>query len=251
MIEVMIDTPLRRMATVLTALVLAGSSAACSETVAGQGHYADAKNAAASATDTPTPEKPLKIDQLPALMLSADDVGTIIGVPGTQSVMSYQAFEQLPDNVISEPKCFGAMFGAVEPVYRASGYEGVYGQRLANPTNMIAGRSDEGVIAFGTAAEAKAFVDKQTDAWKGCGGRSLALTVSGMQVNWMVDTPRISHGVDVLTRTQEGGDGFGCGRGLFAKSNTVIDVVVCGPDPAAAGDQAAAITDRIIDRYPK
>jgi hypothetical protein len=247
----MIDTPFRRTAAALAAVVLAGSSAACSKTIAGQGHYADAKTAPSSATEAPAPEQQLKIDQLPALMLPAGDVGTIIGVPGTQMVMSYQSFEQLPDDVISEPKCLGAMFGAVEPVYRASGYEGVYGQRLANPTNMIAGRSDEGVIAFGTAADAKAFVAKQTDAWKGCGGRSLALTVSGMQVNWMVDTPRISHGVDVLTRTQEGGDGFGCGRGVFAKSNTVIDVVVCGPDPAAAGDQAAAITDGIIDRYPK
>jgi hypothetical protein len=243
----MIATPFPRCAVVLAAVVLAGSLTACSKAIAGQGHYADAKGAASSAAE---PAKPLKIDQLPALMLPADDVGKIIGVPGTQMVMAYQAFEQLPDNVISEPKCFGVMFGAVEPVYRASGYEGVYGQRLANPANMIAGRSDEGVVAFGTAADATAFVAKQTDSWKSCGGRSMALTVSGMQVNWMVDTPRISHGVDILTRTQEGGDGFGCGRGIFAKSNTVIDVVVCGPNPAAAGDQAAAVIDGIIAKYP-
>lgn len=235
--------PISRCAAVVVALAFATSLTACTKIVDGQGSYA--------AGADPPQAKLLELTELPPLMLPADEVGTIVGVPGTTVVTSYQTLEQIPDEAISDPSCFGAMFGAVEPVYRDTGYEGVFGQRLANVAEMLAGRSDQSVIVFGSGPDAEDFVTGQLDSWRRCGGKPLTLNVADVQVNWIIDTPRSTGGVDVLTRLQEGGDGFGCGRGIHAKDNTVIDVVVCGPDPVAAGDHAAQVVDGILGRYPE
>lgn len=241
-----------RCAALLAAVVVAASLSACTRSVDGDGHYADAKTAAQTPSNTSAQsDRLIKIDQLPSLVLPPADIGEIMGVPGMQMLVPYQTFEQMPDDTISDPACFGAMFGAVEPVYRGSGYQGVLGQRLADPADMSAGRLDQAIIAFGDGADAKAYVSDQVDAWKDCGGKPLTLKVADMQVNWAVDVPRYVNGVDVLTRTQEGGDGFGCGRGILAKDNTVIDVAVCGPDTVKAGDYAAAIADGINAKYPE
>jgi len=240
-----------RFAAALAALALIATLTSCTRSVAGDGHYADAKTATpTSDSANPQPQRTIKIPDLPNLLLPASDVGSIIGVPGLLMLLPYQTLEQTPENVISDPACLGAVLGAVEPVYRGSGYQGVFGQRLADPQNMLAGRIDQAIVAFGDSADAKAFVADQVDTWKGCGGKPLALTVAGTQVNWTIDIPRYVNGVDVLTRTQEGGDGFGCGRGVLAVDNTVVDVSACGPDPVKAGDYAAQIADAIQARYP-
>lgn len=231
-----------RSAAVLAVLVVATSLTACTRVVDGRGSYAGGGD--------PPQEKLLELTELPPLMLPAEEVGSIVGVPGTTVVTSYETLEKIPDETISDPSCFGAMFGAVEPVYRGSGDEGVFGQRLANITDMLAGRSDQSVIVFGSGPDAQSFVTEQVDMWRRCGEKPLTLDIADLKVNWMIDAPRVSSGVDVLTRLQEGGDGFGCGRGIHAEGNTVIDVVVCGPDPVAAGDHAALIADGILGRYP-
>lgn len=239
-----------RCATVLAALALIATTTSCTRSVAGDGHYADAKTATETSSESAQPQRLIKLEELPNLMLPAADIASIIGVPGLQMLLPYQTLEQTPEDVISDPACMGAVLGAVEPVYRGSGYQGVFGQRLADPNDMLAGRLDQAIVAFGDGADAKAYVAKQVDSWKGCGGKPLALTVAGMQVNWTVDIPRYVNGVDVLTRIQEGGDGFGCGRGILAADNTVIDVAVCGPDPVKAGDYAAQIADAMQAKYP-
>lgn len=244
-------TATSRCAAALAAVALIVSLTACTRSVEGDAHYADAKDATpTSESEAAQPDKLIKIAELANLLLPPADIAPIIGVPGLQMLMPYQTFEQIPDDTVSDPACFGAMFGATEPSYRGSGYQGVAGQRLADPADMLAGRLDQAIVAFGSGADAKAYVSKQVDLWKGCGGKPLTLKVADMQVNWMIDIPRYVNGVDIVTRTQEGGDGFGCGRGILAQDNTVIDVAVCGPDPVKAGDHAAAIADGIAAKYP-
>ena len=241
-----------RSAAALCALMLAGALTACGETVSGTARYADANASPTAAPPANAPQpKLVKLADLPTLMVPPEEVGRVIGVPGVVAAAEYRSLEQVPDDNVSDPKCFGVIFGAVEPVYRGSGYEGVYGQRMANLATMIAGRADQGVVAFGSPQDAQTNVTEQTGAWRDCGGKALTLKVADQQVNWMINAPLVSDGVDVVTRVQEGGDGFGCGRGLQARSNVVIDVVVCGPDGVAAGEQAATLVNDVAAKVPE
>ena len=55
-----------------------------------------------------------------------------MGVPGFVAALSYRSLESVPDDIVSDPHCVGVVFGAVEPVYRGSGYQGAYGHRIVN-----------------------------------------------------------------------------------------------------------------------
>ena len=241
-----------RSAAALCVLLLVGVLTACGETVSGTAGYADANPSPTAAPPANAPQpKLVKLADLPTLMVASEEVARVIGVPGVVAAAEYRSLEQIPDDNVSDPKCFGVIFGAVEPVYRGSGYEGVYGQRMANLATMIAGRADQGVIAFGSAADAQTYVSEQTSGWRDCGGKALGLKVADQLVNWMINAPIVSNGVDIVTRVQEGGDGFGCGRGSQARSNVVIDVVVCGPDGVAAGEQAATLVNDVAAKVPE
>lgn len=230
----------RRFAAAFTLLTLACGVAACTTTVEGTARYAG---------DNPsTDDQPLvKVTQLPELLPSAAQVGDVMKLPGVMVALNYKKLERVPEDTMADPQCFGALFGTVEPVYRGSGYEGVYGQRLLDPAAFTAGRMDAGVVAFSSAEEAHTFVTGQTAAWQDCAGKPLTLKLSDQQVKWTASPPAVSHGVDVLSRTQEGGGGFGCARGLAASSNVVADVVACSDKSAAVADQASAIVNLILD----
>lgn len=226
----------------LASLVLICGLTACTKTVDGSARYSGAR---------PSSDQPLvKITRLPELLPSAGEVGEVMGGPGFVAALSYRSLEPVPDDTVSDPHCVGVVFGAVEPVYRGSGYQGAYGHRIVNPMLLSAGRVDEGTVAFGSADEAQAFVSQQTGAWRDCAGRALTLKVANQQVNWTSSPPTVSSGVDVVARLQEGARGFGCARGLATVSNIVADVVTCGDDGAAVADQAAAIVNMIAENIP-
>ncbi|WP_142386861.1 sensor domain-containing protein [Mycobacterium hubeiense] len=230
----------RSRAAALVLLVLACTVASCTTTVEGTARYAGTK---------PSDGKPLvKNSQLPELLPSAAEMGKVMKVPGLLVALKYRKLESVPEDAISDPHCMGAVFGTVESVYRGSGYEGVYGHRLLDPAALTAGRMDAGVVTFGSAEEAHAFVAKQKDAWRECAGKPLTLKVSNQQVNWNATPPKVSNGVNVLSRTQEGAGGFGCARGLAASSNVVADVVACSDNSHSVADHASAIVNLILDR---
>ena len=233
---------LNRCLAALASLALVCGLAACTKTVDGTARYAGTQ---------PSSDRPLvKIAQLPELLPTAGEVGQVMGGPGFVAALSYRSLESVPDDTVADPHCIGVVFGAVEPVYRGSGYQGVYGHRIVNPMSLTTGRVDEGAVAFGSAEEAQAFVSQQTAAWRDCAGRPLSLKVADQQVNWTASPPTVSTGVDVVARLQEGARGFGCARGLATASNVVADVVTCGDDGAAAADQAAEIVNMIVDKVP-
>lgn len=231
-----------RCAAAFTSLLAACALAACTTTIDGTARYADV---------TPDPDQPLvKIAQLQELLPSDREVGEVMDAPTSEVALTYTTLEAQPDDTLSEPHCIGAVFGAVELVYRGSSYQGVYGERIWDPATPGSGRLDQGVVAFGSAEDAAAFVSEETDIWRECVGRPLTLTALGQKVSWNASAPTLSNGVDVLARTQEGGGGFGCARGLAAGSNVVADVVACGNDGAAVAGQATEIVNMILEKIP-
>ncbi|HWF70362.1 MAG TPA: sensor domain-containing protein [Mycobacterium sp.] len=200
-------------------------------------------------TETPSNDLPLvKIDQLPPLMLTPAEAGTVINDPNLAGTLTYTEANHVPDGFLSDLKCAGVMAPGAELTYRGSGYQSVYGEMLVDQDQPRVG---EVAIAYGGGEEAQAFVDTATSQWKYCAGRTLTVNVQEPPVNWIASAPHRSDGVDVLLRRMEGGQGFACARAMAARSNIVVDVLVCGTDDADLEHQGATIVNMALSRIRK
>jgi hypothetical protein len=223
------------------ALVLvAGSSAGCAETIAGNGRYAP---------EPASKNLPLvKLDALPSLIPTTAEAAAAMKSPPLPLIGAYDSMA--PEGaLVSDPHCVGAVFGIEESAYRDSDYQGVLGQLNGDPSTQSSLRLDEGVVAFSSADDAQNLVDTQIQAWKQCTGHPLTVTIDKDQVNWMASGPTVSDGVSVLLRSQQGSS-FVCSHGLAARSNVAADVTVCSGDATTVKDQASGIVNAILNKIP-
>jgi hypothetical protein len=222
-------------------VVLSGALAGCDKTINGSARYAP---------DTGVQNLPLvKLDALPTLMPTPAEAAAAMKAPPQAPLGAYDSMPPSGDAVVSDPSCFGAVFGIDESVYRGSDYQGVFGQLTGDPTTPNSLRVDEGVVAFSNADEASGLVATLTKAWKGCTGHPLTLTFGKDQASWVASGPTISDGVSVLLRSQQGA-AFACAHGLAARSNVAADVTVCSGDAGTVSGQASGIVNAILQKIP-
>jgi PknH-like extracellular domain len=147
---------------------------------------------------------------------------------------------------LSDSNCLSLMNPASDSAYRGSRYKGVYGlvgQDDQHPTVDVA------AVAFPDAPAAASLADAQARTWKDCSDKTLTATIPEKPIsNWMVVPLTRSYGVVVSLRMQEGGQGFGCARGIAARANVVADVSVCDLDQANIERQTSKVTNMILDR---
>jgi hypothetical protein len=182
-------------------------------------------------------------------MPSTKEVAAIMDAPEFAVAGTFNEMEPTADDLLSDKGCYGAVFGAIEPGYRDSGYTSVYGQRASDPAN-INRRTLVAVVAFQGSAQATQYVQQQKPAWQACAGKTLTVKVTGQSVNWALRPPEDVNGVAVLLRTAEGQRGYGCSHALAARNNIVVDVGACSDDSTRLNDQAAAIVNTILPKIP-
>jgi PknH-like protein len=222
-------------------VLLSGSLAGCDKAIAGSARYVP---------DAGSSTPPLvKLDALPTLMPTPAEAAAAMKSPPQTPIGVYDSMPPTGDAVVSDPNCFGAVFGIDESVYRGSDYQGVFGQLTGDPATPNSLRVDEGVVAFGNADEARTLVDTLTRAWKGCTGHPLTLTFGKDQASWVASGPTVSDGVAVLLRSQQGAS-FACAHGLAARSNVAADVTVCSGDATTVAGQASGIVNAILQKIP-
>jgi hypothetical protein len=198
----------------------------------------------------PAPPPPVPATALEQLMPSTKELAAIMDTPAFAVAGTTQEMEPAADDLLSDKDCYGAVFGAVEPGYRDSGYTGVYAQRASDPADVNR-RTSVSVVAFPGAAQAAGYVQQQKPAWQACAGKTLTVKVTGQSVNWALREPEDVNGVAVLLRTAEGQRGYGCSHGLAARDNIVVDVIPCSDDSTSLNDHAAAIVNAILPKIPK
>jgi hypothetical protein len=222
-------------------VLLAGSLAGCDKTIAGNGRYAPE----AASKNLPL----VKLDALPSLMPTTAEAAAAMKAPPLALIGAYDSMPPTEDAVVSDPNCVGAVLGIDESAYGGSDYQGVFGQLTGDPSTQNSLRVDEGVVAFTSADEAQNLVDTQIRVWKGCSGHPLTVTIDKDQVIWVASGPKVSDGVSVLLRSQQG-DSFVCSHGLAARSNVVADVTVCSGDASTVKGQASGIVNSILQKIP-
>jgi serine/threonine-protein kinase len=222
------------------AILVAIASSGCARPIDGTAVY----NGGADGASAPL----VKLAQLQDLVPAPADVGALIGAPSLRGIAAYVKPDALPTGSISEGDCISVMTPGEESVYRGSGYRSVFGRVDDDPS---ARRTSVGVAAFDGAEEAHRFVTAQVESWRGCAGKPLTVKLIGPPVTWTADTPVRSNGVDVVSREQEQGQGYACGRGIASWSNVVADVLVCSPDGTSVAAQAAAVANLTLSRIPR
>lgn len=205
----------------------------------------------------PAPEKTIAAGDLEQFLLTPGEIVAAIGRPGTAALAESTApRSKLFIDDISAPECLGIAFTAEKDVYQGSGYTAAQVQTTLarrDKNSPVLWVHDEAVFSFPSPQAAADFVSASTAAWQRCAGTSWVhrgSTSAGesYQVTWSAGQVSANAGLTSVLLTREGGDGWGCRRGLTAESSVVVDVAVCGdgvPEAAITG-ALGAITGKIV-----
>lgn len=186
---------------------------------------------------TTSPPKSVALD-LDAILLSADQINTVMGASGMQPGTIGRA-PLHPTFTLSYPDCSGTLTVAEDSVYAGSGYTAVREQRLQEPGNDRQHLVGQAAVGFPSADQASAFVKSSADKWRACTTKTVTQTdADGTTVRWIVGNlsgadPRIVQGHSHT----DPADGWSCQHVLAAVSNIVLDSDGCGYHITGEGNQ--------------
>lgn len=187
--------------------------------------------------------------QLADLLL---DVAQVNQIMGTSAMTMLRTYDRMPgdDGSYSDPACAGAVFNTVEVAYKGSGYVATRGSELSDAGGKH--YVDQGIVAFGSGADARKFLATSQDSWHRCVSKHVTYNATHDNPNtWTIRAPVTTGGITAAVVDEEGADGYACVHGITAKSNVVIDVSACSDRIADQGVSAtSAIINAIARKFP-
>jgi hypothetical protein len=190
------------------------------------------------------PLKVLPPNELDGLLLSADDINSVMG---TSAMAPGQVASELPDNhsLMANVNCLGIWQVGEKALYGDSGLTGVRVQTLRQPDNDTwEYRVAQAAAAYPTPEVAKTFLDQSADHWSKCTNHRVNITLNDQPTRtwWFAD---LTESANQLSMTVTRGENEkSCQRVLSLASNVIVDVQACGPTSA---DQAATIAHKMTD----
>jgi serine/threonine-protein kinase len=207
-----------------------------------------APNAAAAehtTTAAPAPEQVVKPAEVPALLLGAGELGTLLGSgPLIQNVSGQGTWL---DTATDNPACGGVTDPALAQAYDGSGYLSMEVRQFRdNPSDYYHLSVTETASAYPSTSAARAYVDTEKSRWGKCASKTVVKTIEGKDTRMFVGQPNQRDGAVTVTTMIEGLDGWGCQHTLRSQRNVVVDVAVCSY--AAGGTFGDTLADRIAAR---
>jgi hypothetical protein len=228
-----------RASAVCVAVAMAMLLSGCTTTVSG--------NALRDKDAAPLDVAPLKESQLDDVLLSIDEINSILGSTDIEVV---DETEEMSDNshAVSDPDCLGVIFGAEEKVYDGSDWTAVRDQVSREPGDDKDHWVQQTVVLYPAADDAKKFFDDSKSTWKQCGGFSVAVDDSESSYIWEVDD--VGAKDDLLTQvtTQEDSGGWECQHALSLVSNVTVETWACA---FGIKDQAVEMAQEMIKNAAK
>lgn len=191
------------------------------------------------------------MDQLKSVMAEPNQVSAAVNVPNLGVSESHDSLSLLPDDYVSDMTCVGAVADAAIQPYAESPVVLVRTQDYAPPDGSAGFSAIASAILYENAQDAQDQVTATVKGWQGCAGKSVQVKTVP-PATYAIGTPAVTGGVQTLVnnRTAPPEPGGACGRGITFRSNVVVDVTVCGGDPASVGPNAAAVANLIAGRVP-
>jgi len=195
------------------------------------------------------PIPPTTADTLPALLLSAPEVGSVLA--GNDLVVTRDVGELWNDGVrFDSTDCLAIAGAAQQGVYAESGWTGMHGQILREPPTapQWSHYAVQAVVLFETAQAAGNFFARSQSSWAGCSERELTYTQQPAPDQlWSVGPSTTEGDVLSVSRTQRGPQRWSCQRALAVRANVAVDVEACslGLPNSAATTIATMISERL------
>jgi predicted Ser/Thr protein kinase len=179
-------------------------------------------------------------DQMDSMMLTAQDVNTIMGATGMQAENGTQHGLLWPiDGSLSNPDCFTSLYTVEAPIYQNSGFTADSYQELSEPGNNATHLVNQAAVSFGSADQAVALLKSAAAKMGGCAGQTVTSYPYGGSAEKLALGSVVG---DVPTITQlitEPRSNFVCQRVVSAVSTVVVDVKACGFHITDQGRQIA------------
>ncbi len=230
---------LPRMCAVAVAIGLALSG--CAQTVGGSA----VKGPGPSGSNKP----PLAESALDDILLSVDDVSSIVGGTGLQVSNSS---EDLADNSedIDKPECLGAFYAAEQQVYEGSGWKAVRDEIIREPGDQKQHWVEQTLVLFANADKALNFFEKSRDSWKKC--QQNPVTIQGSDyTSYDWDFGRLQEPSETMLSIdadQKNSNGWMCQHAMSVVSNLIVEGFSCG---TGVGDQGRQLVEQIVKNATK
>ncbi|OBB78046.1 nuclease PIN [Mycobacterium colombiense] len=231
--------------------------------VAGCGGDNKGGTASSSTTTTASSKTPLAQAALPDLMLSPNDVDTVLGATGTSSDPPITKLLEDPfkrEDYTFPAECRYTVHAALASVYADSGSTAVYGYHDEAPAPASADQLEspevyQVVVLFGSPEQASAFFTTSAQRWPACANRQDTVPAADgkPELQWKVGQVSNANGVlSVPVTLTVVGNGASvtvpCQRALTVRNNVVIDIDACRKD---VGDLGVSIADQIAGKVDK
>ncbi|WP_020101355.1 sensor domain-containing protein [Mycobacterium sp. 360MFTsu5.1] len=247
----------RTITAVSAAVFIVATSAGCQSGDAGSPATTSTTTSTSASTAPPPPLPPppagplVQVPQLKGLMPDPGQVSAAVNVPNLGISESHDSLDLLPDDYASDMTCVSALSDAAIQPYSETPVVLVRTQDYAPADGSGTFLATVSAVLYETAQDAQDLVTSTVNAWHGCAGKQIQVKMA-TPATFTVGTASVAGGVNTVVnnRTAPPGPGWACGRGITARNNVVIDLTVCGSDPAAVGAGATALVNQIVAKVP-
>jgi hypothetical protein len=199
---------------------------------------------------TPAAAPAVDVADLPRLLLDLNTVQDQVGSTAMEAGATDHGVSGLdPGDRYEPPDCVSTMVWGMDSAYAGLNALGAYGQTYRDPG--AAGGHDlaEMVVAFPDARAAANAAQRMTDQWRACAGRQVSETRAdgATSPQWTIAPTVVIDGVATLQRRPSDSKRWACARYMAAKSNIVVDGLLCSYDLA---DRPLQIAKAILGRIP-
>lgn len=199
----------------------------------------------------PPPAGPLvQMEQLTGLLPSAAEAGAAVNIPNLSATESHDTLSLLPDDYVSDMSCVGAIADAAIQPYSDSPVVRVRTQNYAPGDGSNSATVITSAILYETVQDARDMVAATVAGWQACAGKSVQVKTMPAPSTFAIGTAAATGDLHTLIDTRTAPPDFSCGRGITSRNNVVIDLTVCGKDPAAVGAGTQAALGQIAAKVP-
>jgi hypothetical protein len=201
----------------------------------------------------PQPAKLVPDSALTGLLLSADDINTVMGTSG---MTPHPPATTMGDhrNLLPNLNCLGVWQVNEAPIYESSHWKSVRQQLLRVPDNdQWDSLVVQSVVSYRTADGAREFFTESTDRWSKCTNHNVNIQLNGQVLpQWRSGDLTKTDNLLAMPYTRTSGDQKrSCQRALALEVNLILDIQACKPQQDAAVTQAVDIANKIESKLPR
>jgi hypothetical protein len=203
--------------------------------------------------NAPQPPKLLPDSALPGLLLSTDELNSIMGTTG---MTPHSPVTQMNDhrNLLPNLNCLGVWQVNEAPIYESSHWKSMRQQLSRVPdTDQWDDLVVQSVVSYTATDGARLFFTESAGRWSKCTNHTVNIQLNGQLLpSWHSgDLTKTDTRLAIPYTRGQGDQTRSCQRVLSVVANLILDIQACKPQQQSPMTAAAAVADKIESKVPK